>query len=85
MLIQCAGAGLIAIFFTSLLREGDFHSLGPRSRNFVAQNFRVLLSPEAKFRADERGSVKFLPLFGVRSLDKALLRKLVGLPGSKLV
>ena len=31
------------------------------------------------------GSVKFLPLFGGRSLDKALLRKLVGLPGSKLV
>ena len=62
LLIQCAGAGLIAIFFTSLLREGDFHSLGPRSRNFVAQNFRVLLSPEAKFRADERGFSKILAL-----------------------
>ena len=42
--------------------EGDFHSLGPRSRNFVAQNFRVLLSPEAKFRADERGFSKILAL-----------------------
>ena len=45
----------------------------------------MLPSPEAKFRADERGSVKFLPFFGGRSLDKALLRKFVGLPGSKLV
>ena len=65
MLIQCAGAGLIAIyffFFTSPLREGDFYSLGPRSRNFVAQNFRALLSPEAKFRADERGFSKILAL-----------------------
>ena len=62
LLIQCAGAGLIAIFFTSLLREGDFHSPGPRSRNFVAQNFRVLLSPEAKFCAGERGFSKILAL-----------------------
>ena len=58
--------------------EGDFHSLGPRSRNLVAQNFRVLLSPEAKFCADERGSVKFLPLFGGRSLDKALFSQAGG-------
>ena len=39
----------------------------------------MLLSPEAKFRADERGSVKFLPFFGGRSFDTALLRKFVGL------
>ena len=52
---------------------------------FVAQNFRVLPSPEANFRADERGSVKFLPFLGIRSLDTALFASLWDFTGSKLV
>ena len=40
---------------------------------FCSSKFcRVLPSPEAKFCADERGSVKFLPFVGIRSFDTVL-------------
>ena len=50
LLIQCTDAGLIAILFTSPLREGDSNFLGAKIPDlFRISKFRVLPYPEANF------------------------------------